>query len=83
MDSITKQILQKFSTQKVDLANVTELEGNYKIAKGKLSSLENLAARMERDFEKIEDIADKVGVKLNSKTIEAGKFFRDLKNKLK
>ena len=83
MDSITKQILQKFSTQKVDLANVIELEKNYEIAKGKLSSLENLAARMERDFRKIEDIADKVGVNLNSKTIEAGKFFRDLKNKLK
>ena len=83
MDYKQKEILQKFSTHKVDLANVVELERNYETAKGKLSSLENLAARMEMDFRKIEKIANEVGVKLNPKTIEAGKFFRDLENKLK
>ena len=37
----------------------------------------------EVDFKKIESIADEIGVKLNSETIKAGKFFRDLENKLK
>ena len=83
MDSNTKNILQKFATQKIELALVQELEKNAEIAKGKLSSLQNLAARMEYNFKQIEDMADKVGVQLNSKTIEAGKFFRDLENKLK
>jgi len=68
---------------RIELALVQELERNAEIAKGKLNSLQNLAARMEYNFRQIEDMANKVGVELNSKTIEAGKFFRELENKLK
>lgn len=68
---------------RIELALVQELERNADIAKGKLNSLQNLAARMEYNFRQIEDMANKVGVELNSKTIEAGKFFRELENKLK
>jgi hypothetical protein len=79
-----KKIYSKLSKQeKVELALVQELERNAETAKGQLRSLQNLAARMEYNYRKIEDMADKVGVELNSKTIEAGKFFRDLENKLK
>ena len=68
---------------RIELALVQELERNADIAKGKLNSLQNLAARMEYNFRQIEDMANKVGVELNSKTIEAGKFFRELEHKLK
>lgn len=68
---------------RIELALVQELERNAETAKGKLNSLQNLAARMEYNFRQIEDMANKVGVELNSKTIEAGKFFRELENKLK
>ena len=84
MDNKTQNILQKFSTHKVELKNlVQELERNAEIAKGQVKSLQNLAARMEYNFRQIEDMADKVGVQLNAKTTEAGKFFRELESKLK
>ena len=85
MDTRTlKKIYSKLSKQeRVELALVQELERNAEIVKGQLRSLQNLAARMEYNYRKIEDMADKVGVELNAKTIEAGKFFRDLENKLK
>lgn len=80
---IEKLPKQELSAQKVELALVQDLIKDAGIAEGKLKSLQNLAARRETDFKKIENIADKIGVKLNSETIKAGKFFRDLENKLK
>ena len=68
---------------RIELALVQELERNADIAKNQLIQLQRLAARMEYNFRQIEDMANKVGVELNSKTIEAGKFFRELENKLK
>ena len=51
MDNKVKNILQKFSTHKVELKNlVQELERNAEIAKGEVKSLQNLAARMEYNF---------------------------------
>ena len=72
----------ELSAQKVELALVDDLIKDAGIAEGKLKSLINLAARRETDFKKIESIADEVGIKLNSKIIQAGKFFRDLEKKL-
>jgi len=74
---------QELSAQKVELALVQDLIKDAGIAEGKLKSLLNVAARREKDFKKIENMADEIGVKLNSETIKAGKFFRDLENKLK
>lgn len=82
-NKLSQEDKTELKSEKVELALVQELERNAEIVKGQLRSLQNLAARMEYNYRKIEDMADKVGVELNAKTIEAGKFFRDLENKLK
>jgi hypothetical protein len=73
----------ELATQKIELGLVDDLIKDAGIAEGKLKSLINLVARRETDFKKIESVADEIGIKLNSKIIEAGKFFRDLEKKLK
>ena len=90
MKSRLERIIEKLpnqevelSAQKVELGLVQDLIKDAGIAEGKLKSLQNVAARREKDFKKIENMADEIGVKLNSETIKAGKFFRDLENKLK
>ena len=85
MDTRTlKRIYSKLSKQeKVELALVQDIIRDAEIAQGNVKQLSNLAARRERDYEEVLKIADKVGVNLDSKIKEAGKFFRDLNNKLK
>lgn len=82
-DLLLSQIEKIVKGEKVELALVQDLIKDAGIAEGKLKSLQNLAARREVDFKKIESMADKIGIKLDSKVIQAGKFFRDLENKLK
>ena len=83
MDAKTQNILQKFSKQKVELALMQDIIRDAEIAKQQVKALANLAARREMDFRKLEDIVDKVGVKIDPKAEEAGKFFRELESKLK
>ncbi len=83
------KILNKFSEEnkveleKVELALVQDLIADAGTAQKRLSSLSNLAARRAIDYKKIQDMANKVGVNLDSKTIQAGKFFLDIDKKLK
>ena len=82
-NKLFKEEKVELATQKIELALVDDLIKDAGIVEGKLKSLINLVARRETDFKKIESIADKIGIKLDSKTIQAGKFFRDLEKKLK
>ena len=67
----------------VDLNLVQGLLADVSNAEQALKALQNLAARKEYDFRKIEDMAKKVGIDLDPKIIAAGKFFRELERKLK
>jgi len=73
-----------FSNQeRVELALVQDIIRDAEIAKGNLKALINVAARRERDYKEVLKMAEKVGVELDGKIKEAGKFFIDLENKLK
>ena len=80
-----KTVFEKIAlnSEKYDFALVQDIIKDAETAKGKLSSLENLAARRERDYQEVLKIAKKVGVNLDSKITEAGKFFIELERKLK
>tara|TARA_R100001443_G_scaffold113794_1_gene128983 strand:+ start:393 stop:665 length:273 start_codon:yes stop_codon:yes gene_type:complete len=80
LNSINKVELK---ANRVELALVQDIIKDAEIAKGKISSLENLAARREKDYQEVLKIAKKVGVSLDSKITEAGKFFIELERKLK
>lgn len=73
----------ELSQHKVEFALVQDIIKDAQIAENNIKQLLNLAARRERDFSEVEKIAEKVGVNLDSKVIEAGKFFRELYQKLK
>ena len=73
---------EELATQKIELALVQDIIKDSEIAKGNLKALINIAARRAVDYKEVLKIAEKVGVKLDSKIKEAGKFFIDLDNKL-
>ena len=80
---LINEYLAKQEPQKVELALVQDIIRDSEIAKGQIKSLLNLAARRERDYKEVLKMAEKIGVQLDSKITEAGKFFIDLENKLK
>jgi len=91
MNPISKKIYNKLSkedktelkSEKIELALVQDIIKDAEIAQGTVNQLSNLAARRERDYQEVLKIANKVGVDLDNKIIQAGKFFVDLENKLK
>ena len=73
----------ELKSERVELALVQDIIKDAEIAKGKLKALQNVAARRERDYQEVLKIAKKVGVSLDGKIIEAGKFFIELERKIK
>ena len=73
---------EELAVQKVELALVQDIIKDAEIAKGNLKALINVAARRKRDYKEVLKIANKVGVELDGKIKEAGRFFIDLDNKL-
>ena len=64
--------------QKVELALVQEILQDYKTMQKKLDAMSNTAARRARDFDEVMKVAAKVGVDMDAKFKEAGKFFKKL-----
>ena len=62
--------------QKVELALVQEILQDYKTMQKKLDAMSNTAARRARDFDEVIKMATKVGVDMDAKFKEAGKFFK-------
>lgn len=81
--NVSKMLFSNQEPQKIELALVQDIIKDAEIAKGNLKALINVAARRERDYKEVLKMADKVGVELDSKIKEAGKFFIDLDNKLR
>ena len=73
---------QELSTEKVELALAQDLIKDAEIAQGKLKALINIVSKREYDFRELEKKANELGIQLDSKLIQAGKFFRDLEQKL-
>jgi len=73
----------ELKSEKVELALVQDIIKDAETAKGKLKALQNVATKRERDYQEVVKIAKKVGVSLDSKITEAGKFFIELERKLK
>ena len=61
---------------KVELALVQEILQDYKTMQKKLDAMSNTAARRARDFDEVIKMATKVGVDMDAKFKEAGKFFK-------
>jgi hypothetical protein len=80
----TKQVEEKqeLSSEKVELALAQDLIKDAEIAQGKLKALINIVSKREYDFRELEKKANELGIQLDSKLIQAGKFFRDLEQKL-
>jgi len=78
----TQDIKQELSSEKVELALAQDLIKDAEIAQGKLKALINIASKREYDFRELEKKANELGIQLDSKLIQAGKFFRDLEQKL-
>ena len=70
------------SSEKVELALAQDLIKDAEIAQGKLKALINIVSKREYDFRELEKKANELGIQLDSKLIQAGKFFRDLEQKL-
>ena len=62
--------------QKVELAMVPDILQDYKTMQKQLDAISNIAARRARDFDEVIKIAAKVGVDMDAKFKEAGKFFK-------
>ena len=62
--------------QKVELAMVQDILQDYKTMQKKLDAMSNTAARRARDFDEVIKMATKVGVDMDAKFKEAGKFFK-------
>ena len=62
--------------QKVELAMVQDILQDYKTMQKKLDAISNIAARRARDFDEVIKMAAKVGVDMDAKFKEAGKFFK-------
>ena len=62
--------------QKVELAMVQDILQDYKTMQKKLDAMSNTAARRARDFDEVIKMAAKVGVDMDAKFKEAGKFFK-------
>ena len=62
--------------QKVELAMVQDILQDYKTMQKKLDAMSNIAARRARDFDEVIKMATKVGVDMDAKFKEAGKFFK-------
>ena len=69
--------------ERVELALVQDIIRDHQIAKQRVDQLANLSAKRERDYREVLKMAEKVGVQMDSKFIEAGKFFTELEQKLK
>ena len=80
--SIIKEGETELATHKVELALVQDIIKDSEIAKGKVNSLLNLAARREKDYKEVLKMAEKIGIQLDSNITDAGKFFVDLEKKL-
>ena len=78
----SKDTKQELSSEKVELALAQDLIKDAEIAQGKLKALINIVSKREYDFRELEKKANELGVQLDSKLIQAGKFFRDLEQKL-
>ena len=67
---------------KVELARlqvtVPDILQDYEILQKKLDAMSNIAARRARDFDEVIKMATKVGVDMDAKFKEAGKFFKKL-----
>ena len=61
---------------KVELAMVQDILQDYKTMQKKLDAMSNTAARRARDFDEVIKMATKVGVDMDAKFKEAGKFFK-------
>jgi len=79
---LKKQDKTKLSSEKVELGLAQDLIKDAEIAQGKLKALINIVSKREYDFRELEKKANELGIKLDSKLIQAGKFFRDLEQKL-
>tara|TARA_R100000951_G_scaffold51059_1_gene43132 strand:+ start:1026 stop:1274 length:249 start_codon:yes stop_codon:yes gene_type:complete len=62
--------------QKVELAMVPDILQDYKTMQKQLDAISNIAARRARDFDEVIKMAAKVGVDMDAKFKEAGKFFK-------
>lgn len=78
----TQDTKQELSSEKVELALAQDLIKDAEIAQGKLKALINIVSKREYDFRELEKKANELGIQLDSKLIQAGKFFRDLEQKL-
>ena len=78
----TQDAKQELSSEKVELALAQDLIKDAEIAQGKLKALINIVSKREYDFRELEKKANELGIQLDSKLIQAGKFFRDLEQKL-
>ena len=78
----SKDTKQELSSEKVELALAQDLIKDAEIAQGKLKALINIVSKREYDFRELEKKANELGIQLDSKLIQAGKFFRDLEQKL-
>ena len=79
---LKKQDKTKLSSEKVELGLAQDLIKDAEIAQGKLKALINIVSKREYDFRELEKKANELGIQLDSKLIQAGKFFRDLEQKL-
>ena len=78
----TQDAKQELSSEKIELALAQDLIKDAEIAQGKLKALINIVSKREYDFRELEKKANELGIQLDSKLIQAGKFFRDLEQKL-
>ena len=79
-DKYGKQV--ELSKVEVELGLAQDLIKDAEIAQGKLKALINVVSKREYDFRELEKKANELGIQLDSKLIQAGKFFRDLEQKL-
>ena len=77
---ITEKVMVKLASEKVELGLVQDILKDYQTLKKKVDLLTNKASKLENDYQKVMKMAKAVGVNMDAEFIEAGKFFKKIKD---
>jgi len=77
---ITDKVMTKLASERVELGLVQDILKDTETMRNKLNSLTNKASKLSSDYDKVIKMAKTVGVEMDSKFIDAGKFIKKVEN---
>ena len=77
---ITDKVMTKLASEKVELGLVQDILKDTETMRNKLDALTNKASKLSSDYDKVIKIAKTVGVEMDGKFLDAGKFIKKVES---